>query len=409
MSVVINRAEGDIPSVSNEIELCLDGVSAQAIIQYASNLELDPEVNQEDVVELLVSMANDADELNQQLTQSATELQQVVTAHDGQLYGGSSLLANVDHREPAWYRTTSLSQTLARNLLDITSQQIVIGVDNEQFGVRLYNMLRQLTPILLALSASSPYRDAQGRLQSTQLQSRRIHQYLDGTSAFPSEIIETPPILSLGHYQELLQSVSDMVNDYLSHGQIDSNYQELYKHRADGSYAPFNVLAPHQVYWMVRPRPDHANSDSAFSLEVRVSDTPVTVQRMQMINSFVLGLSYYAADGGMEDIDAVLSHLRLEDRPLMPMLAHVAEHGMQSTFGRQRISLRKIVRTLSEFAERGLLQRGLSTQSMCEEIQHVLQYGNQAEEIQRLVRQRRLTQSHELIDVLHHEFVRSIH
>ncbi len=92
------------------------------------------------------------------------------------MYGGSSLLKSVRGITPRWYRTTALSQTCGFGLLDITSQQIIMGIPDEQFGFELYNFFRAINPIIIAMSASSPYAYKEDRLEDTLGESRRIRQ-----------------------------------------------------------------------------------------------------------------------------------------------------------------------------------------------------------------------------------------
>lgn len=375
---------GEIPTVSNEVELCLLGVDAPRVID-ASPLEIDPEVNKRDIVELLVSMQPDADALNNHLGIYSAGLIQTVGKLGGSLYTGSSLLRDVSDVDPARYRTTSLSDQLARNLLDITSQQVVIGIGTEaggeQFGIQLYGMLRRLTPVLLGMTASSPMRAEGGRLVDTGLQSRRVDQYRVGASYFPAEILEPPVFTDLDGYFHELQSISDEVNRRLHAGELDAHENELYRERDGGAYAPFDTLSPHQVYWMVRPRPDHANTDSVFSLEMRVMDTPIRLERMQAMNSFVLGLCYDAARLGFEDSDAVLSTIALDraGEHVFEMLRGVGSCGLNSRIGRRGQEVREYVGTLLPYAIRGLESRGLRSQHVVHEVQQILTHGNDAE------------------------------
>ncbi len=405
---------GDISMVSNEVEFSLIGANAQDVISASTDLELDPEVNQRDIVELLVSMAGDADALNSQLGVYSHALLQNVQRLGGRMYAGSSLLRDTSQHEPSRYRTTSLSETLARNLLDVTSQQIVIGVsregNGEQFGIRLYNMLRGLTPVVLAMSASSPYRYQDGLVPTGQ-QSRRMHQYERATSFFPSQILETPALESIDQYFEMLQTVSDEVNERLRTGEMDVNTHELYRARENGnSHAPFDALEPHQIYWMVRPRPDHANDSSAFSIEMRVMDLPTRLQRMQAMNSFVLGLSYYAARCGFEEPEAVVSTLAVDDthpQGLLQLLQHVATHGLATPIGRRGVCAGDYVEVLTPLAVEGLRSRGLESDGMIEEINSLLVEGNDAQRVQDAV-ERENMQSGDLEHWLSDEFASSV-
>jgi len=400
-----NRIEGDISAISNELEFCLRGISAPEVISANINrLELDPEVNRRDVVELLISMALDIDELNGLLPVFLNQLLESVSELGGEVYAGSSLLRDTSGLEPARYRTTSLSETLAQNLLDISSQQVVIGIANEgsgsnpgeQFGMQLYNSLRQLTPIILALSSSSPFRYGQGQLIDTGARSRRIDQYARGTSMLPSEILHAPALGSLDQYQEILQGISDEVNRRLESGELDQNNAELYQNRENGQYAPFETLDPHQIYWMVRPRTDHKNADSVFSLEMRVSDLPLQVETIKTINSFVIGLAYYASQNGFEELQNVTAQMNVGNTPaeVYRTLERVARQGTHSNLN--GVSIKSFIKKLTELSARGLNSRGFDSQPLIQDVTRILCQGNDAEQLLRTVESQNISTPDEL-------------
>jgi len=383
------KYHGDISAISNELELSLkDATAPEVIAATRGELQIDPEVNRVDIVELLISMASDVDNLNERLSQDLPKLVSAVQEQGGQIYSGSSLIRDVSQLEPAWYRTTSLSYTLATNLLDIASQQIVIGIapegkndsTGEDFGIQLYNTLRQVTPVILALSASSPYKLEDHKLIDTGYQSRRIEQYQKATSKLPTEILTTPSLKSVEDYDIRVQEISDNVNQMLARGELDCNTDELYKDRGGKSHAPFKTLEPHQIYWMVRPRPDHQNADSVFSLEVRVSDIPISCKKMMALNSFIMGLVYYSSRNGFENLDRILAYTGIKkDSPesIIPLLQSVAKTGLDTKIC-NNITIRQLVQRLIAYSVSGLQHRGIDTTAMTNELEKVSNLGNDA-------------------------------
>ncbi len=369
--------------MSNELEFSLHNVEARELIETA-DIELVHEVNPRDVVELNVSLAGDIVELNSRV---AEDVEKLVLASDtlgGIVYGGSSVLSDVSFVEPHRYRTTSLSESCAHGFLDITSQQIVLGVTEEGLGFELYNFFRNINPALLALTASSPYIYRNGKLDDTGRKSRRMVQYSQLCSYLP-EIMwrEMPTLYSLDEYLIYLQCVSDIVNQRLKGDYLDANWSELQKVRRDGekeySYVPFTRLEPHQIYWFNRIRPDHRTiekgGDSLFSLELRVPDIPTSVSRIQMLNSFVAGLSYYIADHGYHSLpipfNGEFNELRV-----------AARYGLDAQIA--GVFMRQSIGTLGLYATKGLEGRGYPTERFGSTLEEVLTTGNDADTIRSL-------------------------
>ena len=296
--------------MSNELEFCLDNVQASTILENNTTLALTPEVNQRDVVELNVSLHRSVQSLNEGLDTEVNKLRELTERHGGALYGGSSLLASVRDLEPQWYRTTSLSTACAKNLLNITSQQFIIGVRDEQAGFALYNFFRTIGPILVALSASSPfsYEEKTGSLRDTGFASRRMPQYAKvGTHLPQSMWYHTPQLHSLAEYELARSNTSSEIIRLANEGLLDANWPELTKTRQNSNgkyqYWPFTLLEPHQLYWSVRIRPDHRREQDhcPFSIEIRMADIPTTIQRMQMLNSVVFGAAQAITQGSHTD------------------------------------------------------------------------------------------------------------
>jgi gamma-glutamyl:cysteine ligase YbdK (ATP-grasp superfamily) len=385
------------------MEFFLKGTNSATVIADAKKqVKLSPEVNQIDTVELMVSMAADIGILNMRLLEDILTLYTITQRSGGLMYAGSSLLRDTSEREPAWYRSTSLSKQLARGFLNSGSQQLVIGIapeggDNnsgEQFGIELYSFLRQLSPIILALSASSPFLyEANNSLRDSGFESYRPGNYQNMSAQLPFAMFDTPIISSLDDYHDNLRLASNQVNQLLDAGQLDANLPELYRDREQGPYAPFDELAWHQVYSWIRIRPDHANEDSVFSLEVRIADLANRVELMQAINSFVGGLSYYASRFGFEELQNAVASMNLQDKALNPALLRTARNGLDTRVGTRNngTTIRQIVPQLAALATEGLIHRNIDPTMMNEELNRVLCYGNEATQTRQFVSEQQPT------------------
>lgn len=390
----MNQKERDIPMISNELEFPLYGVTAASLIPaYNAAVLIDGkydssavhEVNPEHIVEVNLSKARDIAELNDMVSRYVPLLIMEAGRLGGFVYAGSSVLEDVSRIDPKWHRTTSLSRRCADGFKDITSQQVVLGVSNEQLGMDLYNLFREIGPALIALTASSPYTFGTGDFLDTKTQSRRINQYEKLCANFPPETWRDLPVLnSLAEYHAYMRHVSDSVNQRLAKGQMDENHEELYRvrNRDDGSsfsHAPFDLLEPHQIFLHVRPRPDHAVSENGrsclLSTEVRVPDIATTIDRMQGLNSFVVGLAYYVADHGPVTNPFSGS---------FDQLKRAARYGLDDKVG--RFGMRKIISDLRDYAYRGLNQRGFNNEAILfgDDIDNVLVNGNDADLIRKL-------------------------
>jgi len=193
-------------------------------------------------------------------------------------------------------------------------------------------------------------------------------------------MFSSPRIDTLEQFETHLQQVSDAVNHDLRAGRLDSNDAELYRNREERTYAPFAILAPHQIYSWVRIRPDHANADAIFSLELRVSDISSNTETIQSINSFITGLSYYASVYGFKILNESIAPLGLANAELFPTLLQVARDGLDTSVGngRSRQSIRSLIPCLVQFASEGLAHRGIAPEQMQQELARILAEGTDA-------------------------------
>ncbi len=365
----------NIEQASNELEICVDNIDAGVLIK-ESSLPIVHEINPHHVVELNVSLVENVADLNDIAAKLIKNLSDFAENLDGEVYGGSSVLEDVSDVEPRRYRTTSLSESCARGFLDITSQQIVLGVNDEELGFELFNYLRNINPVFLALSASSPYAVKNGVLEDVRVLSRRIFQYEKICRFFPSNMWrDVPEITSLEEYFSHLQRISDEVNRRYSSGELDCNDKEAAK------FLPFDRLEPHQIYWPIRLRPDHRNIEtggkSVFSLEIRIPDMPTTVQRIQMINSFVMGIAYFVADHGSANLQKPFNG-SYED------LRIAAKNGLRGEIN--NIKIAKVTDFLTGIAIGGLEERSFFKEAnlLGKMIEKILVDGNDAELIREL-------------------------
>jgi gamma-glutamyl:cysteine ligase YbdK (ATP-grasp superfamily) len=376
-------SERKVALVSNELEFGLVDVGPKSIIEEGL-LDAEYETNLRDMLEIRISLAKDIGELNRRLEEEVRKLVKMAHKFSGSVHGGSSVFADVSGLEPKWQRTTALSKTAAHGFLDILGQQITIGVKDEEFGFELYNFVREISPLLLALSASSPYKYNNGILEDTGHQSRRIVQYEKLIGYYPRFMLDTPHLNSFSEYDKHRKKITKDVKKRIETGRLDANKEELYKVRKDKAgkeytYGSFEILEPNQIYWFVRPRPDFINYESSFVLEIRIPDMPVTVHRMQAINSFIVGLAYYMASEESGSLP------NLDNNDFLGNLKRVSVAGMDSKINERTVF--EIVEEFLPYAVKGLISTGFIKESkeLGREIKDVIKNGNDATEIREFV------------------------
>lgn len=242
---------------------------------------------------------------------------------------------------------------------------------DEELGFELFNYLKNINPVLLALSASSPYRVRDDILEEVGALSRRVSQYEKLCRFFPENMWRAvPEVNSLEEYSFHLQEISNEVNRRHSNGEMDSNEAELEK------YLPFERLEPHQIYWPIRIRSDHANIESGgsslFSLEVRIPEMPTTIERIKLMNCFVVGISYFVADHGASELFTPFNG-RYED------LEIAAKEGLLGEINGVRIV--DALDNLTSIAIRGLEGRNYSQEAnfLGRMVDKVVREGNDAQ------------------------------
>lgn len=385
-----NKSAPAVDRISNELELFIHGTNFETM-RTSMPLDLQPEVNRRSMLETTVSLKNNITELNDGVSSKILALNRTAANNGGSIYGGASVMEDVSDVDPMRHKITSVSERLARGFLDIASMQVVIGVNNERLGFELYDVFRKVSPVLVALSASSPYKYGKdGSLVDTKKSSRRISQYGDMCMYLPETMWKVhPDISSINQHKQYMRNAASKLVKTIKDGKIDCNWPELTKVRANGnggySYYPFKSLDPNDVFIFVRPRPDHYNIDnggkSVMSIELRAMDMPTTVQRMHMLNSFVVGIANVASNE-LAAGKSMKSYSFM--RPLKDSfeeLANAAKWGLDSFVSGTKA--RTLATSLGEVAEEGLRLGGHNGQAkqLKATLGHVIRYGNDADVI----------------------------
>ncbi|HVC57860.1 MAG TPA: hypothetical protein VND15_00075 [Candidatus Acidoferrales bacterium] len=382
------RQNRNIPQISNEYELGLIRLPASELIRRnrmeGSRLSLVHEVNGRHMVELNVSLKGNVTELN---SASEQQIRAAIllaggsgkAADEGLVYGGGAVLNSTEGVVPRLYLTTAASEGFGRAMTTVKSQQIVLGVADEAAGFRVYNALRLISPIALALSASSPLTLDGNRIVNAGVDSIRMGQYAKGCARFPAEMwLDSPALGSIADYNRAMATASQRFREALPDMDSRPEFQNM-RNSTGVRFCEQQALEPHQVFWQVRPRPDHRNDRCALSIEFRSPDIPFSIAEMQTINRFVYGIACLAASSDSQiNLPSCLDgsfgqHLEAARRGLS---AFVAGTGM-----------RQLVNTVLSLSIEGLNRSGYSTEAVRLEngINRILREGNGAQRLLRAV------------------------
>jgi len=156
---------------------------------------------------------------------------------------------------PRFHHLSDLYGYLAKQFT-VFGQHIHIGCESGDQAVRLIHGLARYIPHFVALSASSPF--FQG--MDTAFDSAR----LNSVTAFP------------------LSGCMPAVATWL---EFEAYFQTMRALKVVESMKDF--------YWDIRPKPEYG------TVEVRVCDTPLTVEKAAALAVFAQGLARYLADGGL--------------------------------------------------------------------------------------------------------------
>jgi carboxylate-amine ligase len=192
-------------------------------------------------------------------------------------------------------RVSSLYGYLAKQFT-VFGQHIHVGVENGDDAVYLTHRLAPFIPHFIALSASSPF--YQG--EDTSFETSRLH----AISAFPLS----------GHMPEVL--TWDEFNVF---------FDEMLEYGIVGSMKDF--------YWDIRPKPEYG------TIEIRICDTPLTVERAAQLAAYA---------------QTLVSHLLRERRtePVAPLYRVYGYNRFQATrFGFQATLIDPYTRSQTRLRE----------------------------------------------------------
>src|SRR5512140_642927 len=192
-------------------------------------------------------------------------------------------------------RVSSLYGYLAKQFT-VFGQHIHVGVENGDDAVYLTHRLAPFIPHFIALSASSPF--YQG--EETSFETSRLH----AVSAFPLS----------GHMPEV--STWEEFNHF---------FDEMLEYGIVGSMKDF--------YWDIRPKPEYG------TIEIRICDTPLTVERAAQLAAYA---------------QTLVSHLLRERRtePVGPLYRVYGYNRFQATrFGFQATTIDPYTRTQTRLRE----------------------------------------------------------
>ncbi|MBT3406025.1 hypothetical protein HN419_02550 [Candidatus Woesearchaeota archaeon] len=360
--------------VSNELEVWIDGISAEDAIAAIKKLPehgpvffVDPEVNLRDAMEINISKAKSSAELNSRAQAALRLTSDEVKRLGGTLYAGSYVGKSTKGLDYSPYRTTTLSVPLGQGLTSIAGHQILFGMADTKSASIAYETLRQLGPLVIALTASSPFSaHSNGETVNS---SRIAHVYPQSCAELPDIMHGTPPVLE------------DVEDWYAAHAEINKELHRKFRNgeltiderfHTKGFDQPSH-LAPHQIYWHVRPRFDHAtNGDDStiMSLEYRIGDMPMSAKRLTALNSFIMGSVSEAIQQGKPHFFD--THVPRETLKGLEYAA--AKDGLDATYN--GAPLAEVIDLHAKIAERGITDENHT--EMHAGIQDILQNGNDA-------------------------------
>jgi len=235
-----------------------------------------PEIT-ESMVELNTSVHRNHDSVVNELRQIRDAMAKAAERLNVRIAGGGS------HSFHSWGDRRIYPTERFKHLLDvygylakqftIFGQHVHVGCPSGDDAMYLIHMLARYVPHFIALSASSPVQEG----QDTAYQSSRLNT----VSAFP-----------LSGHAPLVQSWSEFI------AYID-------KMRGFGI-----IESLKDIYWDIRPKPEYG------TVEIRVFDTPLTVERAALLAAYAQTLVHYLLTerphAPSPDIYLVYSHNRFQ-------------------------------------------------------------------------------------------------
>ena len=217
-----------------------------------------PEIT-ESMVELNTSIHNNHETLVRELQQLRDTVAKAAARLNLRIAGGGS------HPFHLWSDRRIYPTERFKHLLEvygylakqftIFGQHVHVGCPDGDAAIRLAHVLARFVPHFIALSASSPFQQG----EDTSYQSSRLNT----VSAFP-----------LSGQIPFVQSWSEFLDYFV-------------KMRDYGI-----VESMKDFYWDIRPKPEYG------TVEIRVFDTPLTVERAAALAAYVQALAHHALSDG---------------------------------------------------------------------------------------------------------------
>ena len=235
-----------------------------------------PEIT-ESMVELNTSIHNSHETLVRELQQLRNIVARAAERLNLRIAGGGS------HPFHQWSDRRIYPTERFKYLLDvygylakqftIFGQHVHVGCPDGDTAIRLAHVLARFVPHFIALSASSPFQQG----EDTSYQSSRLNT----VSAFPLSG-QIPFVHSWGEFLDYFVKMRN-------YGIVESMKD---------------------FYWDIRPKPEYG------TVEIRVFDTPLTVERAAMLAAYVQALAHHAlSNGGLapeRDVYTLYKHNRFQ-------------------------------------------------------------------------------------------------
>lgn len=245
-----------------ELELQLINPDTGSLVARAADLittidqphTVKPEIST-DMIEINSSIHGDASALMHDIMQVAEDVFRVAHSHHLGVCGGGT------HPFAHWYERGISDTHWCHFLADkyqylakknaVFGMHVHVGVSDGNAAISLTRAMMPYVPLLIAMSASSPFLDG----QDTGFDSCRLHGFRCAalTGAMPTEI-----------------------SDW-----------DAYKSYVERAVALGLVENPREFYWDVRPKPEFG------TVEIRVFDTPLTLRRACQLAAFTQTLVAY--------------------------------------------------------------------------------------------------------------------
>lgn len=239
---------------SRDYNLARDAADLLALLEKMPHPgEVKPEIT-ESMIELNSSVHHRHETLITELTRIRDTLAEAAGRLNLRIAGGGS------HPFHAWTDRRIYPTERFRRILEvygylakqftIFGQHVHIGVPDGDAALYLIHALSRYVPHFIALSASSPFQQG----EDTSYQSSRLNT----VSAFP-----------LSGHAPFVQAWSDFIGYFIK-------------------MKGFGIIeSMKDLYWDIRPKPEYG------TVEIRVFDTPLTVERAAMLAAYAQALARY--------------------------------------------------------------------------------------------------------------------